>query len=225
MFKIMVVEDDNNARRLMETVLRQHGYEPISACDGIDALEKMESHHVDLIVLDIMMPRMDGYEFTRTLRESGSEIPILMITAKEGLQDKKMGFIIGTDDYMVKPVDEEEMLLRITALLRRSRIAADRRLQIGKTELNFNSMTVTVAGQSGESLPKKEFLLLFKLLSNPGHIFTRRQLMDEIWDMDSESDERTVDVHINRLRDRFRGNQDFEIATVRGLGYKAVLKA
>ena len=223
MFKIMVVEDDHNARRLMETVLRQNGYEPICASDGIDALEKMESHHVDLIVLDIMMPRMDGYEFTRTLREAGSEIPILMVTAKEGLQDKKMGFIIGTDDYMVKPVDEEEMLLRITALLRRSRIAADRRLQIGKTELNFNSMTVTVNG-AGESLPKKEFLLLFKLLSNPGRIFTRRQLMDEIWDMASESDERTVDVHINRLRDKFRGNEDFELSTVRGLGYKAVLK-
>ena len=223
MFKIMVVEDDHNARRLMETVLRQNGYEPICASDGIDALVKMESHHVDLIVLDIMMPRMDGYEFTRTLREAGSEIPILMVTAKEGLQDKKMGFIIGTDDYMVKPVDEEEMLLRITALLRRSRIAADRRLQIGKTELNFNSMTVTVNG-AGEALPKKEFLLLFKLLSNPGRIFTRRQLMDEIWDMDSESDERTGDVHINRLRDKFRGNEDFELSTVRGLGYKAVLK-
>ena len=224
MFKIMVVEDEPNARKLMETVLRQHGYEPISACDGIDALEKMEMHHVDLIVLDVMMPRMDGYEFTRTLRESGNDIPILMVTAKEGPQDKKMGFIIGTDDYMVKPVDEEEMLLRIAALLRRSRIAADRRLQIGKTELNFNSMTVTVNGV-GDSLPKKEFLLLFKLLSSPGRIFTRRQLMDEIWDMDSESDERTVDVHVNRLRDRFRGNEDFEIATVRGLGYKAVLKA
>ncbi len=225
MFKIMVVEDDHNARRLMETVLRQHGYEPIPAKDGIDALEKMEMHHVDLIVLDIMMPRMDGYEFTRTLRESGSDIPILMVTAKEGLQDKRMGFIIGTDDYMVKPVDEEEMLLRITALLRRSRIAADRRLQIGKTELNFNSMTVTQDGVAGDSMPKKEFLLLFKLLSNPGHIFTRRQLMDEIWDMDSESDERTVDVHINRLRDRFRGNEDFDILTVRGLGYKAVIRA
>ena len=225
MFKIMVVEDDHNARRLMETVLSQHGYEPIPAKDGIDALEKMETHHVDLIVLDIMMPRMDGYEFTRTLRESGNDIPILMITAKEGLQDKKMGFIIGTDDYMVKPVDEEEMLLRITALLRRSRIAADRRLQIGKTELNFNSMTVTQDGVGGDSLPKKEFLLLFKLLSNPGHIFTRSQLMDEIWDMDSESDERTVDVHINRLRDRFRSNEDFDILTVRGLGYKAVLRA
>ena len=190
----------------------------------VEALEKMESRHVDLIVLDLMMPRMDGYEFTRTLRDSGSDIPILMVTAKETPQDKKKGFIIGTDDYMVKPVDEEEMLLRIAALLRRSRIVADRRLNIGGTELNFNSMSVTVAGKT-ESLPKKEFLLLFKLLSYPGRIFTRRQLMDEIWDLDSESDERTVDVHINRLRDRFRGNADFEIQTVRGLGYKAVLRA
>ena len=224
MFQIMVVEDDLNTRRLMETVLLQHGYQPITACDGIDALEKMESHHVDLIVLDVMMPRMDGYEFTRTLREGGSEIPILMVTAKETQQDKRNGFLLGTDDYMVKPVDEEELLLRIAALLRRSHIAADRRLQIGTTELNFNSMSVTADGKT-ESLPKKEFLLLFKLLSYPGHIFTRRQLMDEIWDLDSESDERTVDVHINRLRDRFRGNPDFEIQTVRGLGYKAVLRA
>ena len=224
MFQIMVVEDDLNTRRLMETVLLQHGYQPITACDGIDALEKMESHHVDLIVLDVMMPRMDGYEFTRTLREGGSEIPILMVTAKETQQDKRNGFLLGTDDYMVKPVDEEELLLRIAALLRRSHIAADRRLQIGTTELNFNSMSVTADGKT-ESLPKKEFLLLFKLLSYPGHIFTRRQLMDEIWDLDSESDERTVDVHINRLRDRFRGNPDFEIRTVRGLGYKAVLRA
>lgn len=224
MFKIMVVEDDAHARLLMETVLRQHGYQPITAKDGVDALEKMDSHHVDLIVLDVMMPRMDGFEFTRTLRESGSEIPILMVTAKEAPADKREGFTLGTDDYMVKPVDEEEMLLRIAALLRRSRIAADRRLQIGQTELNFNSMTVSVAGKS-DSLPKKEFLLLFKLLSTPNRIFTRRQLMDEIWDLDSESDERTVDVHINRLRDRFRGNEDFEIQTVRGLGYKAVLHA
>lgn len=224
MFQIMVVEDDTNTRRLMETVLSQHGYSPITACDGVEALEKMENRHVDLIVLDVMMPRMDGFEFTRTLRESGSEIPILMVTAKEAPNDKKMGFIIGTDDYMVKPVDEEEMLLRIAALLRRSRIAADRRLQIGQTELNFNSMSVTV-GDKTDSLPKKEFLLLFKLLSYPGRIFTRRQLMDEIWDLDSESDERTVDVHINRLRDRFRGSGDFDILTVRGLGYKAVLRA
>lgn len=224
MFQIMVVEDDNNARRLMETVLRQNGYNPIPARDGVEALELMDVHHVDLIVLDLMMPRMDGYEFTRTLREGGSEIPILMVTAKETPQDKKKGFMFGTDDYMVKPVDEEEMILRIAALLRRSRIAADRKLTIGNTELNFNSMSVSVGGKA-DSLPKKEFLLLFKLLSYPGRIFTRRQLMDEIWDLDSESDERTVDVHINRLRDRFRGNEDFDILTVRGLGYKAVLRA
>ncbi|MCQ2453074.1 MAG: response regulator transcription factor [Clostridia bacterium] len=223
MFQIMVVEDDNNTRRLMATVLRQNGYEPVCARDGVEALEMMDSHHVDLIVLDIMMPRMDGYEFTRTLRESGSEIPILMVTAREAPQDKHKGFLIGTDDYMVKPVDEEEMLLRIAALLRRSRIAADRKLTIGSTELNFTSLSVIVSGET-EALPKKEFLLLFKLLSYPGRIFTRRQLMDEIWDMDSESDERTVDVHINRLRDKFRDSNDFEIVTVRGLGYKAVLK-
>ena len=223
MFRILVVEDDKNTRRLMSAVLTRYGYEPICAADGAEALEILDHKHVDLVVLDVMMPRMDGYEFTNTLRRGGSTMPILMVTARETQDDKKRGFIVGADDYMVKPVDEEEMLLRITALLRRSRIAADKRLQIGKTELNFNSMTITVNGVS-DSLPKKEFLLLFKLLSNSGHIFTRRQLMDEIWDMDSESDERTVDVHINRLRDRFRGNEDFDILTVRGLGYKAVLK-
>ena len=223
MKKILVVDDEALLVKGIRFNLQNDGYEVITGCDGVEAVELAKMQNPDLIVLDVMMPRMDGYEFTRTLRESGNDIPILMVTAKEGPQDKKMGFIIGTDDYMVKPVDEEEMLLRITALLRRSRIAADRRLQIGKTELNFNSMTVTVNG-AGESLPKKEFLLLFKLLSNPGRIFTRRQLMDEIWDMDSESDERTVDVHINRLRDKFRGNEDFELSTVRGLGYKAVLK-
>ena len=221
MFKIMVVEDDNNARRLMETVLRQHGYEPIGACDGVDALEKMESHHVDLIVLDVMMPRMDGYEFTRTLRESGSEIPILMVTAKEGLQDKKMGFIIGTDDYMVKPVDEEEMLWRIKALLRRAKIASERRIVLGSVVLDYDSMTVSKNGEVQE-LPQKEFLLLYKLLSYPGKIFTRIQLMDEIWGADSDTGWETVTVHVARLRKRFENWPEFEILSVRGLGYKAV---
>lgn len=222
MFQILVVEDDANVRKLMKAVLTQYGYKALLASDGIEALRMMESHHVDLILLDVMLPHMDGYDFTRTLRESDVDTPIMMITAKETPQDKRRGFLAGTDDYMVKPVDEEEMMLRVAALLRRSRIAADHRLQIGSTELNFNSLSINVNGKY-ESLPKKEFLLLFKLLSYPGRIFTRRQLMDDIWDMDSESDERTVDVHINRLRDRFRGSNDFKIQTVRGLGYKAVI--
>jgi len=219
----MVVEDDYNTRKLMEAVLVQNGYEVILAKDGIDALEKMDNHHVDLIVLDLMLPRMDGYEFTRVLRESNNNIPILMVTAKEAPEDKKKGFIVGTDDYMVKPVDEEEMVLRIAALLRRSQIANERKLTIGETVLDYDSFTVT-RGDNVQELPNKEFLLLFKLLSYQNKIFTRRSLMDEIWDMNSETDERTVDVHINRLRDRFKGNTDFEIVTVRGLGYKAVVK-
>ena len=221
MFHILVVEDNDNTRKLMQAVLSQNGYEPIPARDGIEALEVLDRKHIDLIVLDIMMPRMDGYEFTETLRASGCEIPILMVTAKEKPADKHKGFIIGTDDYMVKPVDEEEMLLRIAALLRRSRIVNEHRLEIGATMLDYDSLTVT-SDLGVVELPKKEFMLLFKLLSYPNKIFTRRQLMDEIWDMDSESDERTVDVHINRLRDRFRKSEDFEIVTVRGLGYKAV---
>ena len=224
MFQILVVEDNANTRKLMETVLLQNGYQPVLACDGVEALEVLDKKHIDLIVLDIMMPRMDGYEFTETLRASGCEIPILMVTAKEKPADKHKGFIIGTDDYMVKPVDEEEMILRIAALLRRSKIVNEHRLTVGQTVLDYDSMSVSAENVTTE-LPKKEFLLLFKLLSYPNKIFTRRQLMDEIWDMDSDTDERTVDVHINRLRDRFRTNDDFDIVTVRGLGYKAVKRA
>ena len=221
MFHILVVEDNANTRRLMEAVLLQHGYQPILASDGVEALEVLDKKHVDLILLDIMMPHMDGYEFTQTLRESGCDLPILMVTAREKPADKHRGFQIGTDDYMVKPVDEEEMILRIAALLRRSRIANEHRLTVGQTVLDYDQLSVA-APEGQFVLPKKEFLLLFKLLSYPGKIFTRRQLMDEIWDMDSETDERTVDVHINRLRDHFRTSPDFEIVTVRGLGYKAV---
>ena len=224
MFHILVVEDNPNARKLMETVLKQNGYEPLLAADGIEALEVLDNKHVDLIVLDVMMPRMDGYEFTETLRSSGCELPILMVTAKEKPSDKRKGFIIGTDDYMVKPVDEEEMILRIAALLRRSRIVNEHRLTVGGTILDYDALSVKTAEGVSE-LPKKEFLLLFKLLSYSNKIFTRRQLMDEIWDMDTDTDERTVDVHINRLRDRFRNNPDFDIVTVRGLGYKAVKRA
>ena len=222
MFNIMVVEDDNNTRKLLCTVLEQYGYSTYPAVDGIDGLEMLEKKHIDLIILDIMMPRMDGFEFTETLRQSGCNIPILMVSAKQSPVDKRKGFIIGTDDYMTKPIDEEEMVLRVGALLRRSKIASERKLTIGGTMLTYDSFSVNVNGDIME-LPQKEFLLLFKLLSYPNKIFTRRQLMDEIWDMDSESDERTVDVHVSRLRDRFRDNGDFDIVTVRGLGYKAVI--
>lgn len=223
MFNIMVVEDDKNTRRLMEAVLSQNGYNVISACDSVEALDLLERKQVDLIVLDVMMPRMDGYEFTRLMRDGGSEIPILMVTAKETMADKREGFGSGADDYMVKPVDEEEMLLRINALLRRAKIASEHCIVIGSTKLSFDSMTVERNGIISE-LPQKEFLLIFKLLSYQNKVFTRRQLMDELWDMDSDTDERTVDVHINRLRERFKDNGDFEIVTVRGLGYKAVAK-
>lgn len=223
MFNILVVEDDTNSRRLMCTVLEQYGYNAIPAIDGIDALDVLDKKHIDLIVLDIMMPRMDGFEFTDTLRRSGCSLPILMVSAKMSPVDKRKGFIIGTDDYMTKPIDEEEMVLRVGALLRRSKIASERKITVGNTVLVYDSFTVESNGKKYE-LPQKEFMLLFKLLSYQNKIFTRRQLMDEIWDMDSESDERTVDVHISRLRDRFKSNEDFDIITVRGLGYKAVYK-
>lgn len=223
MFNILVVEDDKNTRLLMEAVLKQYGYNPILATDGEDALEIMDHKHVDLVLLDVMMPRMDGYEFAKILREGGSELPILMVTAKETPNDKKKGFIVGTDDYMVKPVDEEEMILRIAALLRRSKIVSEHRLTVGGTVLDYDKLTV-LSGGNETVLPPKEFMLLYKLLSYPGKIFTRSTIMDEIWDLDSETDQHTVDVHINRLRDKFGENPDFEIVTVRGLGYKAVKK-
>ena len=223
MFRILVVDDDKNTRLLLRAVLEAENYTVLTACNGAEALECMDSEHIDLVVLDIMMPKMDGYEFTKTLRQSDNNLPILMISAKQLPEDKHKGFLVGTDDYITKPIDEEEMLLRIAALLRRSHIASDRKLNIGDTVLDYDAMTVT-QGAVVQQLPQKEFLLIFKLLSYSGKIFTRRQLMDEIWDMDSESDERTVDVHINRLRDRFKENRNFEIVTVRGLGYKAVKK-
>jgi DNA-binding response OmpR family regulator len=223
MFHIMVVEDDNNTRKLMMTVLEQSGYETVLAKDGIEALDLLDKVHVDLIVLDIMMPRMDGYEFTETLRKSGWSLPILMVTAKEAPTDKRKGFIVGTDDYMVKPVDEEEMLLRIAALLRRSQIVNEHQLVVGDTVLKYDELCVYSQGMKIE-FPNNEFMLMYKLLSYANKIFTRRQLMDELWSMDSDTDERTVDVHVNRIRERLKDNNDFEIVTVRGLGYKAVKK-
>ncbi len=221
MFSILVVDDSRNTRKLMEVVLRQHGYEPLLAANGKEALDVMDHAHVDLIILDIMMPDMDGYEFLSTIRDCDYTIPVLMVSAKDAPEDKRRGFLIGTDDYMVKPVDEEEMILRIQALLRRSRIAADRKLTVGETTLDYDAFELR-RGDMVTILPKKEFQLLFKFLSFPNKTFTRAQLMNEFWDMDSESEMRTVDVHINRLREHLKHNPDFEIVTVRGLGYKAI---
>ena len=220
MLRIMVVDDNENVRTLTEKLLRRNRYDVVTACDGLDAMDKLDRVHVDLIVLDVMMPGMDGFTFTRTLRAAGWETPILMVTARESQPDKREGFLAGTDDYMVKPVDENELLLRIAALLRRSHIASSHRITVGQTTLDHDTLTVTTPSGS-LLLPQKEFLLLFQLLSYKDKIFTRRQLMDELWDMDSDTDERTVDVHINRLREKFRDNPDFKIVTIRGLGYKA----
>ena len=221
MFQILVVDDDKNTRMLFKAVLEAANYSVLTAQDGVEALAIMDDHHVDLVVLDVMMPNMDGYAFTRTLRESNDNLPILMVSAKQLPEDKKQGFLVGTDDYMTKPIDEEEMLLRIKALLRRARIASERRIAVGDVVLDYDSLTVTRKGQTQE-LPQKEFLLLYKLLSYPGKIFTRIQLMDEIWGADSETGWETVTVHIGRLRKRFEGWPEFEIVSVRGLGYKAV---
>lgn len=223
MFNILVVDDDKNTRLLFKAVLESANYTVSVASNGAEALAIMDSVHVDLVVLDIMMPKMDGYEFTRVLRESNNSLPILMVSAKQLPTDKHMGFMVGTDDYMTKPVDEEEMLYRIKALLRRAQIATERKIIIGEVVIDYDSLTVT-RGDEVIELPQKEFLLLYKLLSYPGKIFTRIQLMDEIWGADSETGWETVTVHIGRLRKRFEGFTEFSIESVRGLGYKAVRK-
>ncbi len=220
MFNILVVEDDVTLRQIMCAVLNKNGYRATGAGDGNEALDVIDREQVDLIISDIMMPGMDGYQLTQELRDAGYEMPILMVTAKDRFEDKQQGFLLGTDDYMVKPIDMNEMVLRVGALLRRAKIATEHQLTFGSTVLDYDSLTVS-NGSDTIQLPKKEFYLLFKLLSYPNKIFTRAQLMDEIWGIDSETDERTVDVHINRLRDRFRDWKDFEIVTVRGLGYRA----
>lgn len=221
MFHILVVDDDKNTRRYMRAVLEAADYTVTTAENGAEALKVMESEYFDLVVLDIMMPEMDGYQFTEALRGVQNNLPILMVSAKQLSADRKKGFRAGIDDYMTKPVDMEELVLRIQALLRRSRIVSEHRITIGDVVLDYDSMTVTGHGQTQE-LPQKEFQLLYKLLASPGKIFTRIQLMDEIWGMDSESGWETVTVHIGRLRKRFEGWQEFEIVSVRGLGYKAV---
>jgi two-component system OmpR family response regulator len=216
---ILVVDDHESIRKLIGVYLVRAGYQVFPAADGFEALDVLDRMHIDLMIADVMMPGMDGFTLTGMLRSSNFTLPVLIITAREGIEDKRRGFQAGTDDYMVKPIDFDEMLLRVAALLRRARIANEHRIVVGNVVLDIDNLTVTV-GDDPVTLPRKEFLLLFKLLSYPQKIFTRQDLMNEIWGMDNETDERTVDVHIKRLREKFDSLPDFKIVTVRGLGYK-----
>lgn len=223
MFSILIVEDDKELCELYCTVLSDNGYKTYTAENGEMALKILNDHYIDLMICDIMMPKMDGYELTKELRNSGYLLPILMITARGQLMDKKQGFMVGTDDYMVKPVNVNEMLWRIEALLRRSQLVNQRVLQIGETSLDCDTLYLSFKNKSF-TLPQKEFFLLYKLASSIGRIFTRIQIIDEIWGLDFEGDGHTLDVHIARLREKLKENDDLEIITVRGLGYKAVNK-
>ena len=221
MLKILIAEDDRELRQLFEHVLVKNGYSVRGVSDGQEALDAMDEEYFNLIISDIMMPVMDGYTLVRSLREAGDTTPVLMITAKDAFDDMRMGFLSGTDDYMVKPVNVNEMVLRVSALLRRAQMISERRQVIGGTTMECDSLTVTTENGS-MVLPQKEFMLLYKMASFPGRIFTRQQLMDDIWGYDSDTDTHTVDVHIGRLRDRFRDSKDFKIITMRGVGYKVV---
>ena len=221
MLKILIAEDDHELRRLFAHVLIKNGYTVKEVANGQEALDAIDAEYFDLIISDIMMPVMDGYEFVRLLREAGNTTPVLMITAKDAFDDMRQGFISGTDDYMVKPINVNEMVLRVQALLRRAQMINDRKQTIGGTVLECDTFTVSCDGES-MVLPQKEFMLLYKMASFPGRIFTRQQLMDDVWGYDTDSDTHTVDVHIGRLRDRFKNNNDFKIVTMRGVGYKVV---
>ncbi|MCQ2413789.1 MAG: response regulator transcription factor [Clostridia bacterium] len=224
MSKILLVEDDAELRHLFSRVLTKSGYAVTEAENGKEALDALQNEYADLIMTDIMMPVMDGYDLVRTLRDSGDQTPILMITAKDAFDDMQRGFVSGTDDYMIKPINLNEMILRVGALLRRAEMNNEHRLIIGSTVLENDSLTVT-AGKESIILPQKEFMLLYKMAAFPGKIFTRQQLMDEIWGYENDTDTHTVDVHIGRLREKFRDNPDFTIVTMRGLGYKVVKSA
>lgn len=219
MFKILIVEDDQELRQLFGHVLLKNGYAVKEVSNGKEALDALETDYYDLMISDIMMPKMDGFELVRSLRETGNGIPVLMITAKDAFDDMRVGFLSGTDDYMVKPVNVNEMVLRVSALLRRAQMINERRQVLGNTILECDSLTVTTENGS-MVLPQKEFMLLYKMASFPGRIFTRQQLMDDIWGYDTDSDTHTVDVHIGRLRDKFKDSMDFKIVTMRGVGYK-----
>jgi len=222
MIKILIIEDDTSLSQLYSIILKNAGFETWQAANGEEAWDILDRISIDLVITDIMMPVMDGYEFVKLLRKENPVIPVLMITAKDDMPSKSKGFLLGTDDYMTKPIELDEMVLRVRALLRRANIYNEKKLVLNHTCLDYDALTVT-CDEDEEMLPQKEFLLLFKLLSYPNKIFTRTQLMDDIWGPESDSDLQTIDVHINRLRRRFQENTDFEIVTVRGLGYKAVI--
>ncbi len=221
MLKILIAEDDKELNRLFAHVLIKNGYAVKSVSDGQEALDAIDKEYFDLIISDIMMPRLNGYELVQALRDAGYKTPVMMITAKDAFDDMRQGFLSGGDDYMVKPINVNEMVLRVGALLRRAQMINDRRLVIGDTVLECDSLTVFSGGES-QVLPQKEFMLLYKMASFPGRIFTRQQLMDDIWGYETGSDSHTVDVHIGRLRERFRDINDFHIVTMRGVGYKVV---
>ena len=223
MFRILVVDDDKNLRYLLREALELEHYTVFLASHAEEALEIYGREHIDLVIVDIMMPRMNGYELTETLRLADKRLPILMISAKQLPEDRKRGFVAGIDDYMSKPLDPEELILHVKALERRSDKASDTVMKIGEVTVDYASFTVTRRGVS-QILPQKEFMLLYKLLSTPDKIFTRIQLMDEIWGMDCDTGWETVTVHIGRLRRRFEDFDEFEIINVRGIGYKAVIK-
>ncbi|MBQ8634015.1 MAG: response regulator transcription factor [Lachnospiraceae bacterium] len=223
MFKILVVEDDSELNQLFCRTLNRNGYVALGAFDAAQALVMLEKEAIDLIISDVMMPGMDGFEFVKQLRDAKMTLPIMMITAKSDIKDKQSGFSSGADDYMVKPVDLQEMLLRVQALLRRAKSVSERKLVFGGTSLLYDIWTVEDETGS-QVLPQKEFQLLYKLLSYPGQIFTRQQILDDIWGPEGYVDSHTLDVHISRLRERFKKNEDFEIVTIRGLGYRAVKK-
>ncbi len=223
MFKILVVEDDKNLRKLMTTYLKRNGYITYEATNGVEALDVMDTNYVDLIISDIMMKEMDGYELTKSLRDANYTIPILLVTAKSTIADKKEGFLLGADDYMVKPIDMEELLLRVKVLLKRANAANETKLIIGNMIIDYKQMSIVYKGKNYQ-LAQKEFQLLYKLLSTPDTIFTRQELMEEIWGLESESDFRTVDVHIKRIREKLKDITEFEIATIRGIGYKGIIK-
>ena len=223
MFNILVVEDDKNLRKLITTYLQRNKYNTYEATNGEEALNVLDQSYIDLIVSDIMMPKMDGYELIKSLREAKYDVPILIITAKSEIEDKKEGFLLGADDYMVKPIDIEEMLLRVQVLLRRSKSASEKKIQIGDLLLNYNQLSV-IKKDKVYNLAQKEFYLLYKLLSTPNTIFTRQELIEEVWGLESDSDYRTVDVHIKRIREKMKDVDEFEIVTIRGIGYKFEIK-